>query len=165
MSSQAITGGSPASFSHPDSHLSSPSPPQSVCMSTAWVVPQGLGWPAWASSTQVRAILSTARGACSCSPKCETRPPAVKRSAHLSRLVFPPLFRRVTMQATTETTMAQQSGELPNAVESQNQQDSETGTSSKRQKSRHRASVACASCRERRIRVSLDMMRFDTWLS
>lgn len=42
---------------------------------------------------------------------------------------------------------------VPAHFESQEQQEVDENGSSKRQKSRHRASVACATCRERRIRV------------
>lgn len=43
----------------------------------------------------------------------------------------------------------------PETFEDEDQQDGEekNGKAPKRQKSRHRASVACATCRERRIRV------------
>lgn len=57
------------------------------------------------------------------------------------------------MEVTTEASVIQPTSNPAN-YENQEQQDVDEGGSSKRQKSRHRASVACATCRERRIRVS-----------
>ena len=56
------------------------------------------------------------------------------------------------MQAVTQGSMVA-TADVPNSNDSQTQADTESAGSSKRQKSRHRASVACATCRERRIRV------------
>ena len=42
---------------------------------------------------------------------------------------------------------------MSEGYEGQQQPESDQGGSAKRQKSRHRASVACSQCRERRIRV------------
>ncbi|KAK5117987.1 hypothetical protein LTR62_004031 [Meristemomyces frigidus] len=55
-------------------------------------------------------------------------------------------------QPGSELTGAPSGDLMPANYEVQGQQDSETGNSAKRQKSRHRASVACSTCRERRIR-------------
>lgn len=56
-----------------------------------------------------------------------------------------------TMAAASNRTSSQEltpENQLPDKEQSETQ-----GSSGKRQKSRHRASVACASCRDRRIRV------------
>ena len=55
------------------------------------------------------------------------------------------------MQIDTEAIIIPQSISPPNELA--DEVDGEQQNGSKRQKSRHRASVACASCRERRIRV------------
>ncbi|KAK5726177.1 hypothetical protein LTR17_012992 [Elasticomyces elasticus] len=55
------------------------------------------------------------------------------------------------MQSAMDPNTSAPQGSVPANYDPQSQQDSDPG-SSKRQKSRHRASVACSTCRERRIR-------------
>ena len=57
----------------------------------------------------------------------------------------------LTMQVATEAIMVPQSTS-PSSNEGRNSHEIEQPDGPKRQKSRHRASVACATCRERRIR-------------
>ena len=56
------------------------------------------------------------------------------------------------MQVVTEAIMVPRSASPQSNNEGQNQLENEQSSGPKRQKSRHRASVACATCRERRIR-------------
>ena len=58
------------------------------------------------------------------------------------------------MQTGTEPNATATQDSFPANYDPQGQQDSDPGESFKSQKSRHRASVACSTCRERRIRVS-----------
>lgn len=58
-----------------------------------------------------------------------------------------------SMQNMLQTTHHAAQQPIPANYEPQKHQDSEAGSINKRQKSRHRASIACAACRERRIRV------------